>query len=698
LLFTRDNLVYRLAVSRSEFAEFRDRHGAEGFRTISLALSGPASEPRYTGVMARYPRPFRGQSGLSYGRDELKAKIKQLRSESGLHPYIISATGPSGSAVYAAAFRELSATPVVRPDLSPDAYAEENETQLAAGRILVWVDSFGTPDDIHYCAIWGANPDRVAWNTEALNDSGIVRQQRFDALVSVGARPSRVAMTPAGGLARLFVDSRIGPWDSKASQTRPDLDKELAAQAAEGRYPVCIGAADIGGATRFSTIFATRDDILPRVFRVRGPEPVGLSATDRTRAAAIDTWMETFIRAHNVRGAALAIVEGTRLVYAKGYTFAEEAAHYPDIEPTTLFRMASVSKTFCAVAAWKALADDPAVSRNSTMQSVLNLTTPENDPPADADFAKVRIKHLLESNSGIDQMSVRQSIADVRDGNGTQPLTAPQIACMVAAQSMPGTPGAAGATSYGRTDYFLLGLVAAKLSGAASFDAALKKLVLDPLQMTRTRGSRSRAEDRAADEARHHVAPKLTTGVSVVHDDRRRVPTQYGAENYEVYDGAGGVSSAIVDLARLCAMFSCRIGNPVLSPAMLDAMMSDAVAATAAGTDHGYHGFDAASYDSEADHRVNLRKGGLLPGVRAAFTGTTGERFVVVAYNGDSVEGVGIDLKAEIAAIADTIDWGAGDLFPQFGMPALGMAASGRPRVRASRPRERDVFDVDSAV
>ena len=156
-----------------------------------------------------------------------------------------------------------------------------------------------------------------------------------------------------------------------------------------------------------------------------------------------------------------------------------------------------------------------------------------------------------------------------------------------------------------------------------------------------------------------------------MHTDRRIVPEHYGGENYDVFDGPGGVSCAAVDLARLLAMLSCRKNNPIFPPAVIDQFLQDAVAATTAGSDHGYHGFDSAS--GGLPH-VALVKGGSLPGVRTGFSGKVGEYFIVILRNSEAVEGVTTpsDWKKDLTALAKSIDWGSGDLFPQFGMPAFG--------------------------
>jgi CubicO group peptidase (beta-lactamase class C family) len=678
MIFTRNNLKSCIGRSFESYTQWRDRHGDDGFRTHSLSLAGTASQPLYTAVMVKHEHPFRGKSWPRLDRAELDATIARMALEESLHPYLIAATGSGANAVYAVAFREMDAAPVVKPSQTLEQYQDEHEVQRAAGRILISVDGFGTSDDLRFCAIWAANPDRIAWNAESANDEGDVRQQRFDALASVGARESLLAMTPGGGMTRLFVDSRLKhSWfavpNLSVAEMEARIDTEAAAQTA--RFPVCIGTSVVNGTLRCSAIFAKSDEIVARVFRIRGPEPAGLEQADRVRTQALDQWMEDYCNAHNWRGAAMAIVEGTRLVYAKGYTLAEPEPHYRDIEPTTLFRTGSVSKAFCAVAVWKALVDDSQVSRNSKMQSILDLNQPDGSNPADNDFADVTVRHLLESNSGIDQGSLRDAVKEVKaDSNQTQPLTSTRAAKMIAALTMPGEPGATlssgkQATVYGSVDYFLLGLVAAKLAGVTSFESALKTLVLDPLAMTRTRSCRSRIEDRETDEALHHVYA-MKTGTSAVHANRRIVPRQYGDENYEVYDGAGGVSSAVVDMARLCAMLSCRSSNPLFTDHFLNAFLSDAVAATSAGSDHGYHGFDwaAGTYPS-----VQFKKGGGNPGVGAGIYGTTGSRFIVIARNGDKVDGATpVNWDTELDAIAATIDWKDGDLFPHFGMPALG--------------------------
>lgn len=700
MIYTNANLKFCTAFPLAAYTAWRDDLSEDGFRHISLSLAGPPGAPLYTAVMVKRDPPVRVRSFAKMSFAELVAKIAEMAAADGpLHPFIVSATGPQSTATYAAAFREMAEAPQFRPNMSAGEYREENETQRAAGRIPIWIDAHGSISNVRYCAIWAANPGGVAWNAEAVNDLEPERSQRFEAMSSVRARPQLVAMTPNGAAARLFVDSCLKDgWSSKTNMSAGGFDTALDEQAASGLLPVLINTAIIGGGVRFSAIFSRSDEILPREFRMSGPQPIGLNMADRTRASAIDAWMEGYVRHQNLRGAAIAIVAGTRLVYTKGYTFAE--ANYPDILPTTLFRMASIAKTYCAVAIW-ALLQRAGFGRGTTMQSVLNLTRDGGAPPADSDFANVTIRHLLESRSGIDQGSAKSIVSQARDdpARPSQPLSIQDVARGIAARAMPGAPGGLTQggkheTVYGNTDYFLLSMVAARKAGRATFEDALEELVLEPLHMTRTRGSTSRIEERKSDEAMHHFTPTLETAKSVVHDDRRIVPIQYGGENYEISNGTGGLSAAVIDVARLCAMFSCRLLNPVLDTATVDSMLADAVAANGAavgGEDaHGFHGFDSANSLDLASHQVQFEKGGANAAVKTGLIGTTGKHFAVIARNGPKVVDAGdVDWKTALLDIARDIDWGKGDLFPRFGMPSLGLRATPKPEPARPDIRQR---------
>jgi CubicO group peptidase (beta-lactamase class C family) len=267
---------------------------------------------------------------------------------------------------------------------------------------------------------------------------------------------------------------------------------------------------------------------------------------------------------------------------------------------------------------------------------------------------------------------------------------------------------------YGNFDYLMLSQVIAKLAGAASFEQALNTLVLAPLKMTRTRGSRSLTAAQASDEAHHHLRVydaesswplfPLQISPSVKDAAKPAVPAQYGAWDYELFDGCGGLSSAVVDVARLAAMFSDRIGNPVLSAATIDSLFNAAAQASKFLTGpnpkgvHGFHGFDSAAIDDADDHVYRGKKGGWLPGQGTSVVFSTGGFGFALAQNGNRAAGVETAWYEPVVAAAKAQSWSDKDLFPDFGMPSLAPARLSQIALSAAVLAKLSPRDVEDQV
>src|SRR4030095_12203312 len=80
------------------------------------------------------------------------------------------------------------------------------------------------------------------------------------------------------------------------------------------------------------------------------PWPVGFCAERKLPLAeAFDREMEAFMSARHIPGAAVAVVKDRRLVYARGYGWANREEKI-SVKPDSLFRIASLSKPITAVA------------------------------------------------------------------------------------------------------------------------------------------------------------------------------------------------------------------------------------------------------------------------------------------------------------------------------------------------------------
>lgn len=671
--------------------EKADEFFKKGYRTASLCVYGEPNDPRYAAVMVKRLNPADEKPFLALSMAEMQKKVSDLEKQ-GYGAAIISATGPADSPLIAAVFRPMKPMPVTRGNLTADELAEANVQAWKDGNILRWADAYGTPKDTRYMAVWQSNTEKVAWNCDALNDSVQTMQARFDAIVAGGGRPQHIAITPAQGFLGVFVDTDIGGWYAYGDLTSAKLDAEKAKLKQQGFAIISLMGQGAGASRRFVAIFAASEEVAPRVFTV--------SPDEKPSAPKIDAIIEGVMKANNIRGAALAIVKDTRLVYAKGYTWAESG--YPKVKPTTLFRQASVSKLFASIATYQLiqegkLVDGKKFTLDTTMQSVLKLKTLTGEQPADKNFDKITIRHLLEMTSGIDNRLVFRDVEATEKFKKKLPAKPEQLTAYCASQELSGKPGDKAIANYNNGGYFMLSQVVAKMRGASSFEKAIKEWLLEPLDIKRVRETRSLVGDQPSDEAHYHSTegciavdsngncttrgfPRISTSFSVMSPDKPFVPLGYGDTNLENVDGAGGLSGAVTDVARVVAALSVQKNNVMLDETTITTMLANAAAASAdeqltkdsnnKDKSWGFHGFDSVIAIDAAKGIYLGSKGGNY------YTSANGIAFLrgglayVICWNCAVPNDDGKWGKKFTDELVSQ-NWGNIDLFEKYGMSAF---------------------------
>src|SRR5205814_145249 len=109
-----------------------------------------------------------------------------------------------------------------------------------------------------------------------------------------------------------------------------------------------------------------------------------------------------FLKDNELPGAAVAVTRGGRLVYARGFGYRDVENKKP-IEPAALFRIASVSKPFTAVAVMQ-LVDAGKVNLDDPVLKYVKLEPfmPEGGKP-DERWAKVTVRQCLRHTGGWDR-------------------------------------------------------------------------------------------------------------------------------------------------------------------------------------------------------------------------------------------------------------------------------------------------------
>jgi CubicO group peptidase (beta-lactamase class C family) len=636
---------------------------AAGYRTISLCVYGDRNDPRYAASMVKRTVLVGEKQWFGMDAAAWQAKFDEMAAQ-GWGPEIVTATGPANNPLFAACFIQTGSIPLTRHGMTATDFNTLSQAQMAAGNILRWVDVYGNPGDLRYVAVWVANTDKRAWNCDGIDDNYATVQARFNALTSGFARPVHVAATPDSGDLMLYDDSTGGPWQAWDGMTSADYQTKFNTLYPQGLRPVRVSAKGSGSGARFSAIFAEREDADARTLRIHGPS--GSAAV-----AAIDAAMEAVMTANMLRGASLAIVQGTRLVYARGYTMAE--AGYPDVQPTTFFRQASVSKMFTAAAIYQLMDEGaklPGTNTALTLDTLLKDALPTiANGAAVTNWNSITIRHLMEMTSG-----VTAGILGTDPGvSPTLPVSALAMAQWLYRQPLTNTPGDKTKGDYSNAGYMLLGMVVARMRGAANYIAGLATF-LNKLQITRVRSAVSVASAQAGDEARYHSRP-LATANSVMVTGQPLCALGYGEWNLENCGGGGGISAAATDVARVLAALSVTFNNPMMSLATLQSWMANAANATSTitGPDaHGYHGFDGVITVDAANHLFAGDKGGSLTTSQNGVHFETAGISTVICWNGMTPTGPAwFSPYKALTDAARANDWGTTDLFPTFGMPAL---------------------------
>jgi CubicO group peptidase (beta-lactamase class C family) len=299
--------------------------------------------------------------------------------------------------------------------------------------------------------------------------------------------------------------------------------------------------------------------------------------------ASFDRLLVGFLHERELPGASLAVARYGRLVYARGYGYADQETKEP-VQPNSLFRIASVSKPLTAVAVLQLVErgrlrlDDPAFD-------VLQLEEPaENGVSFDERWRRVTILHLLQHRGGWDRGKsfdpMFRSATIVKQLKVEPPAKPQDIIRYMLRQPLQFDPGAKDV--YSNFGYCLLGRVIEKVSGQ-SYEQYVRKEVLAPLGIRDMRLGATLLEKRAPGEVKYHVG-KDQVGRAVMGPKLgAMVPWPYGGWCLESMDAHGGWLASASDLVRFASAFNDPRRCKILSAKSIALMIARPPGA--AGTD-----------------------------------------------------------------------------------------------------------------
>ena len=385
-----------------------------------------------------------------------------------------------------------------------------------------------------------------------------------------------------------------------------------------------------------------------------------------------DQAIPNLMRKHKIPGGAVAVVRDGKLIYARGFGYADVENKTP-VQPNALFRIASVSKPITS-AAIMTLVGDGKLRLDDRVAPYIADLAPAPGATVDPRWEQITIRHLLTHTAGWDRGvsfdPMFQPAIAAAAVNAPAPASANTIIRYMKGKPLDFNPGERFA--YSNFGYDVLGRVIERVSGMP-YETFVRTRVLQPAGAMRTRLGRTRLADALPDEVKYYwtgAGANWPMVPSVIPGDGT-VPNNYGGFYLEAMDSHGGWVSSTVDLLRFLTAVDGRDDRPdILSAGLVAEMTGSGPSACAGGACYYAAGWFVGVTQGDA----TWMHGGDLPGT-AALLVRTGSRFSWVAlFNANplfTANPPGVDFKAEVDAalwnaLSHVASYPSHDLFSAF--------------------------------
>lgn len=382
-----------------------------------------------------------------------------------------------------------------------------------------------------------------------------------------------------------------------------------------------------------------------------------------------DKLMAEFLTESKAPGASLAVTRHGKLVYARGFGFAdvEKKEH---VQPAALFRIASVSKPLTAVAILQLVEKGKLKLDDKVMDRLALKPAGEK---FDDRWKQITVRHCLHHTGGWDRDKSYDPIVKARQIAKALdvpfPIMPDSIVRYMMGQPLDFDPGERYA--YSNLGYLVLGRILEHVTGR-KYEEYVRKDVFAPLGVTAPRLGRALLENRAKNEVRYYDAKKSTGPCLYSPREGQQVPVVYGAMNLEAYEAHGGWIASAVDLVKFATAFDDPAKCPLLnakSVGEMHARPDGRPGHTAQGKPRPT--FYACGWQVRPDgDKVTAWHTGYIPGSESILVRRhDGLNWAVLFNTNNTAAGKSLagEIDGRVQTAADAVKkWPTGDLFQKF--------------------------------
>ncbi|MCT4603532.1 MAG: beta-lactamase family protein [Marinifilum sp.] len=270
--------------------------------------------------------------------------------------------------------------------------------------------------------------------------------------------------------------------------------------------------------------------------------------SDCVETARADRLINRFLKKWEVAGATVAIVKDQKLLFAKGYGYADMEKEIK-VEPSHIFRIASVSKLITATAIMK-LQEEGKLKLNDYVfgeHGILNDSIYSSI--RDKRTKRITVEHLLRHSAGYsskygDPMFLPLAIA--KKMKVKPPVSAETTIQFALSRRLHFTPGSRG--GYSNLGYVMLEKVVEKASGE-NYEDYVKGHILNPVGIFDMHLGKSLEKDHYANEVKYYEQSNAIK-ISAFDGSGRTVFRSNGGNNIEALGGAGGWIASSAELMK----------------------------------------------------------------------------------------------------------------------------------------------------
>ena len=241
----------------------------------------------------------------------------------------------------------------------------------------------------------------------------------------------------------------------------------------------------------------------------------------------LEAWIESQVAYRNLPGLSIAIVHDQDIVWSKGFGHADVEKKVP-AAPTTIYRIASISKLFTSVAILQ-LRDQGKLKLDDPVEKYLSWFKLRSTSP---DSAPITIRHLLTHTGGLPREAAFPYWSDFKFPTREQMRKAlPNQEAVYPPETK---------WKYSNLGLALAGEIVTAVSGEPC-EAYVQKHILAPLKMTRSSMSLPEADKKSLAVGYGRRMPDGKRAIQPFTDARGIAP-------------AAGMSSTVHDLGRFAAL------------------------------------------------------------------------------------------------------------------------------------------------